>query len=42
MRKQELISIISLGERMLQGGSKLPTNFVLSLEKFRLELKGLE
>jgi hypothetical protein len=42
MRKQELISIISLGERMLASGSKLPTNSNLSLQKFKLELKGLE
>jgi hypothetical protein len=42
MRKEQLISIISLAERMLASGSKLPSNFTLSLEKFRLELKGLE
>jgi hypothetical protein len=37
-----LISIISLGERMLESGTLLPSNFVLSLQKFILELKGLE
>ena len=42
MRKQQLINIISLAERMLENGSKLPTNFNLSLQKFKLELKGLE
>ncbi len=42
MRKQQLTNIISLAERMLKNGSKLPSNFTLSLQKFKAELKALE
>lgn len=42
MRKNQLISILSLAERIAKSGSKLPLNFSESVEKFKKELDSLE